>query len=146
MAAALVIEEDPGTQAMLRQMLLERQWEVETSTRASLAEHLATTAPPDVVFLDIEPPDYVPEALAASLRMRFGPELPIAGIGETADPDVLHLTGAFQFLRKPVDGVLLSRVLARAAALRSRSAALRAHSDGALGRLRDLRPGQPESG
>ena len=93
---------------------------------------------PDVVLLDVSAPECTPEAMAAGLRIHYGPNLPILATAAVRTPELLRRIGAYDFVAKPLDLTHLFRLMERGQLLSERSARLRAHSESALDRMRRL--------
>lgn len=137
MAGALVLDDDLASRSALDRALSAEGWPVRSASRSNFGIEVAKRDAPDLVLLDIAPPSYVPEAVAASLRIHFGPKLPIVGTGMAAEQDLLQLIHAFDFLPKPPDIHRVQSLLRRAAALLERNARLRTASEEARLRLRE---------
>ncbi|HLY67010.1 MAG TPA: response regulator [Chloroflexota bacterium] len=136
---ALVLDDDTPLREHLRDALSTEGWTVRCSARSETAFNLSVLRRPDMVLLDVSEPVYAPEAVAAGLRIHYGPQLPILAIAARRRPDVVDRIGAYSFLRKPFELERLLRLMERGQRLSERSAELRSHSESALERMRRLR-------
>jgi two-component system, OmpR family, KDP operon response regulator KdpE len=118
----LVVDDDPQLRRALRITLRAAGFEVVTAAdgRTALAE--ATSAPPDVVVLDLGLPDLDGAAVLAGLRPWFtGPVLVLSARADSQDKVQALDAGADDYVTKPFDTPeLLARLRA---ALRRGSAA-----------------------
>ncbi len=141
--SALVLDDDAPFRRLLREALLTDGWSVRCAARNEAALHIAALRRPDVVLLDVSKPDFAPEAVAAGLRIHYGPQLPILATSVIPQPEIITRIGAFGFLQKPFEIDRLLSLLERGLALSERASRLRAHSDAALDRIRYLRGLRP---
>jgi DNA-binding NtrC family response regulator len=136
---ALVLDDDAAARTILREVLTQNGWRVRSPRRAEFGLELAEQQRPALVLLDVAPPSYAPEAIASTLRLRFGPRLPIAAIGTVSQPDLVERIGAFAFLGKPFDVQQLELLLAQAGRLIEYNQSLRIRSSEASRRLDQAR-------
>ena len=136
---ALVLDDDAPLRALVRDALTAEGWTVGCFPRNEAAMHLASRRQPDVVMLDISQPEFAPEALAAGLRIHYGPDLPILATATTPQLDMVRRIQPYSFLAKPFELERLVQLLEKGRNLSERSARLRAHSESALDRMRSLR-------
>lgn len=136
---ALVLDDDAPTRTLLSEALSSEGWTVRASGRSESAMLLAILRRPDVVLLDVSQPEYAPEAVAAGLRIHYGPELPILATATIPQPALVKRIGAYEFLPKPFELDRLLVLLEHGQLLAERSARLRYDSDRALERMRRLR-------
>ncbi len=136
---ALVLDDSADWREFLSDTLSDQGWLVRASARSKVAEHLELGSQPDLVLLDVSLPEYAPEAVAAGLRIHYGPRLPILALARSPQAQLVQRIGAYAFLRKPVEMNNLQRLLYRVQELTERSARLRAHSEAALEHIRRLR-------
>lgn len=141
---ALVLDDDAPLRRMLREALTSEGWLVRTAGRSELAMQLAVLRRPDVVLLDVSNPSFAPDALAAGLRIHYGPDLPILATSTSAAPEISQRIGAYGFLEKPFELDKLMRLLRRGVSLTEHSARLRERSNDALANLRKLRVIRPD--
>ena len=59
---------------------------------------LAVAVRPDVVLLDVSRPEFAPEAVAAGLRIHYGPDLPILATAGLRDRGLMRRIGAYEFV------------------------------------------------
>src|SRR5579872_7195995 len=95
--AALVLDDDVALRRSLKQSLATEGWQVRCAPRSSMAMQLLVLRRPDLVLLDVSPPNGAPEALAAGLHIHYG-NLPILAIGDAPNPGLTRRIGAFEFL------------------------------------------------
>jgi len=136
---ALILDDDPIDRETLQETLAGEGWIVDAHSRSGLVKYLKLLRKPDIVLLDVSDPAVAPQAAAASLRIHYGPELPILAMSEQPELKWSQRIDAFDFLRKPIDERRLLERIARGQSLTERSARLRAHSDAALDGMRRLR-------
>lgn len=100
---ALVIDDHPDVRRQLREALHREGWEATSAPRTEFGLILATSALPDLVFLDVDGPPYQAEAMATGLRIHFGPNLPIVALSAVLQPQAAPWIAPVGTLKKPVD-------------------------------------------
>ena len=115
--SALVLDDDAPFRRLLREALLTEGWSVRCAARDEAALHIAALRRPDVVMLDVSKPEFAPEAVAAGLRIHYGPQLPILATSTIPQPAIITRIGAFGFLQKPFE---IDRLLSLLESLESR--------------------------
>lgn len=119
----LVVDGDTGLLKLLRELLTEGRYSVETATRGGDAITLARGRRPDVVLLAMNLPDAGGAAILQQLHA-LDRTLPVVVLGRDADASARELlrTGAFDYLAEPFRYEQLRAVVAGAiAAGRSRA-------------------------
>lgn len=142
---ALVLDDDGPTRSLFSEALSTKGWTVRCSARAETAMQMATARRPDVVLLDVSQPENAAEAVAAGLRIHYGPELPILATATVPRPGLVERIGAYGFLRKPFEIDRLLGLMERGRGLAERSEQLRIDSSAALERIRQLRSVNPNT-
>ena len=113
----LVVDDEPQVVDMLRELLVELGYTVETAGHGAEALGRVPEFEPDVVLLDLQMPGLSGLQVLEQLR-RGHPGLPVVIVTGNADADVARSTlarGAFDYLRKPFQFDVLARVVAAAA-------------------------------
>ncbi|UXI67053.1 hybrid sensor histidine kinase/response regulator [Tahibacter amnicola] len=111
----LVVEDNPLNQAVIAQMLQQRQATPYLASTQAEALAIAASTQLDVVLLDIELPDADGFCVAAAFRARF-PQLPLVACTAHATDDYkarCRQAGFCDFLPKPIDPETLVQVVAR---------------------------------
>jgi len=112
----LIVDDQPQVGSVLREILTELGYVAKTAVRGDEALHLVPVFQPDVVLLDLNMPGMSGVEVLDHLR-REQPALPIVIITGNADVEVARATlvrGAFDYVRKPFNIDVLSRVVAAA--------------------------------
>jgi CheY-like chemotaxis protein len=112
----LVVDDEPQVVEMLRELLAELGYTVETAGHGAAALQRVPEFKPDVVLLDLQMPGLSGLQVLEVLR-RDHPGLPVVIVTGNTDADVARGTlarGAFNYLRKPFDFDVLARVVAAA--------------------------------
>lgn len=109
----LVVDDDPGIQAVLRGILENAGNKVEVASDARKAFEVCHRSMPDVIMLDLSMPGIDGYQLCQMLRAQF-PSVPIIIVTGSQDEETCARTitkGATDFLSKPINpGVVLIRV------------------------------------
>lgn len=111
----LVADDDPAVRGLLKRLLEQHRFRVETAADGGAALELVATVEPDLVLLDVLMPDLtgleVCRRLKASAATRLLPVVLVTGSGEREDRIAGIEAGADDFLSKPFDSSeLLARV------------------------------------
>jgi DNA-binding response OmpR family regulator len=107
----LVVEDDAGIRALLRDALTARGYRIQTAPDGAAALRLVQAAPPALILLDRQLPGLDGPAFAAAYRARPGPHAPILAMTATGDLEGYgRAIGAAAVLSKPFR---LSELLAR---------------------------------
>jgi CheY-like chemotaxis protein len=112
----LVVDDEPQIVDMLRELLVELGYTVETAGHGAAALQLVPEFKPDVVLLDLQMPGISGLPVLDQLRQDH-PGLPVVIVTGNPDVDVARGTlarGAFDYLRKPFQFDVLARVVAAA--------------------------------
>ncbi len=120
---ALVVEDDPVTRGMVRQMLEADGWSVEEAENGKVALRKVRQSPPDLIVLDLMMPEMDGFEFAAELRSRdTWREIPILVLTakDLSDDDRRRLNGH-------ILGVVRKGTIAREELLREIQRALAAH-------------------
>ncbi len=112
----LIIEDDPGVQEYIKELLIENRYSVEIASDGIAALNLLKKSQPDLVLLDLILPKITGETVCSDIRKIY-PDLPIIILTAKDSPsDIvkgLNL-GADDYVSKPfVPEVLLARIHAR---------------------------------
>jgi DNA-binding response OmpR family regulator len=100
----LVVEDDPTIRGLIRSALVDEGLRVEVAVDGRAALELAQNRAPALVLLDMMLPDMTGGAVAAGLKARHGPDVPIIVV--TADgraADKAASVGAVDHITKPFD-------------------------------------------
>ncbi len=112
----LVVEDDPGLQKYLKEMLISNDYSVVTSSDGISALSTINRTPPDLVILDLGLPNLSGESVMAEVRKKH-PNLPVVILTakDTVSDIVQNLNmGADDYMTKPfVADELLARIKAR---------------------------------
>lgn len=103
-APILVVEDDPALRNIIRDLLTDEGYSVETAANGRQGLQRATARRPALVVLDMALPELNGLGVAAGLREQFAPPPPIVVI--TADGNAANKArqaGAFAFLAKPLE-------------------------------------------
>jgi two-component system response regulator HydG len=116
MPRVLVVDDEPGARAALKQLLSSQSYRVDLAEDGVLALERLAELPPDVVVTDLDMPNLNGMQLLAQLRDRV-PELPVIVV--TAATDLRSAVaamraGADDYLTKPIDADELLLALERA--------------------------------
>lgn len=128
----LVVDDEPQVGAVLRDLLVELGYVVETAVRGAEALQIVPVFQPDAVLLDLQMPEMSGVEVLDHLR-RDHPLLPVIMVTGNANLDVARDTltrGAFDYLRKPFNLDVLDRVVAAAVVRPPGDAAHRSDSPG----------------
>ncbi len=100
----LVVDDEVEVLWLIRQLLEEKGFTVETAVDAEEALARAEESQPALVILDLGLPSVAGETLAARLRHSYGNDLPILVVsGHSRTSDRVRLAGGFGYLPKPFD-------------------------------------------
>jgi CheY-like chemotaxis protein len=112
----LVVDDEPQIVDMLRELLVELGYAVETAANGIEALRLVPEFEPGVVLLDLQMPGMSGSQVLDRLRHER-PGLPVVIVTGNTDVAVARSTlarGAFDYLRKPFEFDALARVVAAA--------------------------------
>lgn len=112
----LVVEDEPHVGAMLREVLTELAYAVKHVVGGAQALELVPVFEPDLVLLDLQMPGMSGVEVLDHLR-REHPRLPVVIISGNQDVELMRRAlgnGAFDYIQKPFDIVVLARVVAAA--------------------------------
>jgi CheY-like chemotaxis protein len=110
----LVVDDEPHVADVLRDVLIDFGYEVETALTGHDALTLAALYRPDVVVLDLFMPG-MPGDVALERFREFDPTVPVIIVSGNQEEDVARATlakGAFDYLQKPFNLSALERILA----------------------------------
>ena len=119
-ARVLAVDDDPEILSMLREFLLVKGYEVLTALSAEDAFRLLSTTPQHVVLLDLGMPNVSGMTALRHIRTLY-PRLPVVIVSANTDVDVVRAAveaGAFRYVAKPYDYVILADALEAALASR----------------------------
>jgi CheY-like chemotaxis protein len=136
---ALVLDDDELLRTRVRDALAGDGWDVRCSARSPAASLLVASRQPDVVLLDVSEPSPAGRALAADLRIRYGPALPIVAVSSEPLTPLLDQVHPYTFVTKPPNVPRLVAMIEHAQRLSARSALLRTRSSELLEKTRRLR-------
>jgi two-component system OmpR family response regulator len=115
----LVVDDEPQVCAMLGELLGEIGYAVKTAMRGAEALQIVPTFEPNVVLLDLQMPGMSGLQVLDHLR-RDHPHIPVVVVTGNTDVEVARTTlirGAFDYVHKPFELDLLTRVVAAAIVL-----------------------------
>lgn len=116
MHKVLIIEDDPGIQEFLKELLLDNGFNAETAADGIAALQIIKKSPPDVTILDLGLPKMTGETVCQEIKKKY-PDIPVVIL--TAKDDSTDIVnglnlGADDYITKPfVAEELLARVKAR---------------------------------
>jgi CheY-like chemotaxis protein len=116
----LVVDDEPEVAAVLRDALIDEGYGVEVATDGAQALQRVTTYRPDVVLLDLAMPGLPGDVVLGRLR-ELDPTLPVIVVTGNTDDERARATlagGAFDYVAKPFDLGILTRILVAAVASR----------------------------
>src|SRR5581483_5699837 len=105
-AHILVIEDDPSTAGMLKELLESSGYQVWTAESGAQAKSMVDVAHPDLIILDLMLPDMDGLVLCAELRSQAQSDIPIivcSGTSRKRDAILALRLGADDFVSKPFD-------------------------------------------
>lgn len=104
-ARIFVVDDDPGVRSLLRTLLQSRGYVVEEFAAAEPALARVVSAPPDLVFLDLQLPDRsghsVLEQLRSNPETRLIPVVMLTGYASSEEKVHAYELGVTDFLAKP---------------------------------------------
>jgi len=118
----LVVDDEPHVAGVLRDVLVDFGYVVETALTGGDALTLAPLYRPDVILLDLNMPG-IPGETALNLFREIDPTVPVIIVSGNHDEAIARATlamGAFDYVRKPFDLGALERVLAASLVERDR--------------------------
>jgi two-component system, OmpR family, response regulator len=102
--SVIVVDDDPDYVELLSDLITSYGHRVRSAERGDRALELATEEVPDLVFLDMSLPDIDGNAVAATMRARFGDRcwiVALTGYSGKEARDAAHRAGCDAFLVKP---------------------------------------------
>jgi len=116
MHKVLIIEDDPGIQEFLKELLLDNGFNAETAADGIAALQIIKKSPPDITILDLGLPKMTGETVCKEMKKKY-PDIPVIILtAKDESNDIVNglNLGADDYITKPfVAEELLARVKAR---------------------------------